>query len=178
MQPQTLKRQRSPSPSPTPTVLQPTPPTVFQSAQHQNPSFQTQIFSPNKKTRVTPQANASQSPLTSINPYVGQPQARLPAPYNSPQQSAFSAYPSHFIAALQQQQPQQQKLGSSMPSYVLPPRHQVGIPSQIDASQKLMLQTILAQNGGLPQNGGIIAGFPLQRPPLPPQHQHPQQPPF
>ena len=43
------------------------------------------------------------------------------------------------------------------------------IPNQIDPSQKILFQTqqLLISH---PQSGGILAGFPLQRPAQPPPH--------
>lgn len=128
-----MKRQRSPSPTPSnppPSIFQSPQHQNLLVQSNQNPMtglspvtsntstavFQSHMFSPNKKSRVVPQpnlVNASQSPLTTLNSYmpvlVGQPQQaqqpRLSTPYvNSPQHSAFSAYPSHFLNSLQSQQ--------------------------------------------------------------------------
>jgi hypothetical protein len=95
-----------------------------------NQSFQPHIFSPNKKSRVMQQANAGapqNSPLNSYVPVlVGQSQPRLP--YNSPQHSAFSAYPTHFLNSLPHQQQKAPLLG--VPSNQIHPAS-FGIPSRL-----------------------------------------------
>ena len=152
VQPQPIKRQRSPSPTP---VNQPQ---LFQGPQHQNFQSnqnsclsplsntstvfqQTHMFSPNKKSRITSQPNPSANSIATINPYVpilmGQSQPRIPTSYSTPQQSAFTAYPNQFFNALQQNQQQkapflvsnnQIHASPQAISFPMPPRlvHQTG----------------------------------------------------
>lgn len=145
-------------------------------------------YSPNKKPRPnTPQPTQGFSPI--IIPQASQQRASN-ASYSPSQQSAFSVYPKHFINMHQSSgpspnhTPQKQlipnlispvSLQSQPPTATFSPfnitsRMPIHDPASMDQFKQLMTQAqwlkMLESNPALhPQSGGIMSGFPLQRPP-------------